>query len=157
MRRYNFYFRVITLEQYFMNESMEWVKYFFEHKKIKFIPSSPRVIFYFYYIWLLTKITVKKQAMTSSVSSIFWKIPPSGPGGSLELILPVKHSCLRFVYQIQHEPSRKCNEYLISKWSLFFYNLYTVYLLLISSIFKYRPCRLHDTCAMLYVMQIPLT
>ena len=50
-RRYEFYFRVA--KQYFTNERSEWVKYCFCHEKIKFISSSRRVMFPFYYIDML--------------------------------------------------------------------------------------------------------
>ena len=45
--RYEFYFRVA--KQYFTNERSEWVKYCFCHEKIKFISSSPRVMFFLLY------------------------------------------------------------------------------------------------------------
>ena len=47
MRRYEFYFR--AGKQYFTNERREWVKYCFCHKKIKFISSSCRVMFFLLY------------------------------------------------------------------------------------------------------------
>ena len=47
VRRYEFYFRVA--EQYFTNESSDWVKYCFCHEKIKFISSSRRVMFFLLY------------------------------------------------------------------------------------------------------------
>ena len=45
--RYEFYFRVA--KQYFTNKRSEWVKYCFCHKKIKFISSSRRVMFFLLY------------------------------------------------------------------------------------------------------------
>ena len=46
-RRYEFYFRLA--KQYFTNERSDWVKYCFCHSKIKFIISSPRVMFFLSY------------------------------------------------------------------------------------------------------------
>ena len=46
-QRYEFYFRVA--KQYFTNERSKWVKYCFCHKKIKFISSSRRVMFFLLY------------------------------------------------------------------------------------------------------------